>query len=337
MAAPPGLSGQTVSSVSGAVTCPNCVISMDTVMTLGGLYDEGAEAILWNSRVAVDSRGRILVTRLLLSEIFVFAATGRLLRTVGREGQGPGEYQGITHINVGPRYIHVFDGTGRTILDHDFGFVASTRLSGRVHQSFVTESGEVVWMDNLQSPASAAHPLHLLSTSGDIRSYGGDDGSVHRGYVASSVVTGAEDTLWSLDRASTRITRWNLQPEPRVAEAWNRTVEEWERHDRGTWPAPRIIDVMRDELGLWIAWNAPDPNRPPGGAVNINTEPYQTIFDGWLDLVDPSTGKTIARYHGDDGTIGFAAGSRLFIAFHETEAGVPYIHLLNPRLSRTDP
>lgn len=338
----PGVSGQKAAPVSGAVTCADCRIVMDTVVTLGGLYTEGAEAISWTSEVAVDPRGRILVVTFGYPEVFVFDGAGRFLRTVGQEGEGPGEYgRLISHINVGPRYIHVFEShTGRTLLDHDFGFVRRDRFPGQVHQSFVTESDEVVFMGSLPSPASAGHTLHLVNPSADIRSHGVDDDEVYRGYMASYVVTGTADTLWSLDMGSTRITRWDLLPEPRVAEIWDRTVDEWERHDRGSdrrpvWPRPRIIDVMRDGHGLWIAWNAPDPNVPPLGGILINTEPHQTLYDGWVDLVDPTSGKTIARYDGDDSLLGFAGGSRYLVAFHETEAGVPYIRLLDPRLSRS--
>ncbi len=339
--ASPGLSGQNVTSVSGAVTCADCLITMDTVVTLGGLDSEGAEAISWTSRIAVEPLGRILVAQLRHSEIFVFDRAGRFLRTVGRKGEGPGEYRSISGINAGPRYVHVFEyHGGRTLLSHDFGFVRRDRFPGQWLRSFVTESDDVVLMGDMPSPASAGHPLHLVSPSGDIRSYGLGDGSVHLGHVASSVVTGVADTLWSLERGSTRITRWNLLPQPRVAEAWDRTVDEWERHERGSgpgnavWPRPTVVDVMRDGQGLWIVWNAPDPDRPPGGGILVNTEPHQTLFDGWLDLVDPATGETVARYHGDDSLLGFAGGSRYLVAYRETEAGVPYIRLLDPTLSR---
>lgn len=337
----PDLHSQTVVSLSGAVTCADCKITMDTVVTLGGLYDQGAEVISWGAEVAIDPSGRILVAARRSAEIFVFDSVGQLLRTVGRRGQGPGEYQRISHINVGPQYVHVFEyNTGRTLLDHDFGFVRKDRFPGQFLQSHVTETEEVVVAGNLPSLAAAGHLLHLVSPSGGIRSYGADEESVYRGHVAPSVVTGTADTVWSLDMGSTRITRWDLLPQPRVAEVWDRTVEEWERHPRGSgpdnyvWPRPTVIDIMRDARGLWIAWQAPDPNRPPGGGHIINTEPHQTIFDGWVDLVDPSTGETIARYHGDDSLLGFAVGARYLVAYRETEAGVPYIRLLDPKLSR---
>ena len=50
-------------------------------------------------------------------------------------------------------------------------------------------------------------------------------------------------------------------------------------------------------------------------------------------MLDPETGLTIARRHTDGYLLGFAKGSRYVVAYHETDEGVPYLHLLEPKLS----
>ena len=50
--------------------------------------------------------------------------------------------------------------------------------------------------------------------------------------------------------------------------------------------------------------------------------------------MNPATGETLARYFDKGMFLGFASGSRYLVAYHETDAGVPYIHRLEPRLSR---
>ncbi|HEU0015948.1 MAG TPA: 6-bladed beta-propeller [Longimicrobium sp.] len=50
----------------------------------------------------VDSRGRIFVADLAAPEVTVLAPDGRLERTVGRRGSGPGEFQGISSVQVLP-------------------------------------------------------------------------------------------------------------------------------------------------------------------------------------------------------------------------------------------
>ena len=69
------------------------------------------------------------------------------------------------------------------------------------------------------------------------------------------------------------------------------------------------------------------------GRIGVGAPP-QVWLDGWVDLLDPSTGHTIARLQHDDHLRGFANGSRYIVAYRETEAGVPYMSLLNPRLVR---
>ena len=58
--------------------------------------------------------------------------------------------------------------------------------------------------------------------------------------------------------------------------------------------------------------------------------PWHTIFDGVLDLIDPGTGRTLARYRSDLSLPGFVYGSDMVIAYEETQEGVPRLHLLRP-------
>ena len=103
------LSAQTPTPVPGEVTCADCVITLDTIATIGGWEDAGLHVITPFSQVAVDRRGRILVTHLSYPEISVFSPEGDYVGTVGRGGTADGEYEAIAHVNVGGRYIHVFE------------------------------------------------------------------------------------------------------------------------------------------------------------------------------------------------------------------------------------
>lgn len=230
-AAAPSLSAQEPVRVSGEVTCDDCVITLDTILTIGGLEGPGLHVVSYFSLAAVDRRGRVLVMDPTQPDFSVFDSTGAFVRSVGRFGGGPGEYESLSLIDVGPRYIHVFDyEKSRTLLDHDF---------------------EVVRVDRL--------------------------------------------------------------------------------------PANVFRAAMVDPDGLWIVWQTPDPEwtdrRSQGG---LPTEPWDRILDGWIDLVDPDTGATLARHRTDGILLGFAQGSRYVLGYHETEAGVPYLHLLRPELSTRD-
>ena len=213
----PSLQAQEPIRVSTDVVCAECVITIDTVLTLGGLDGEGMEAIHETLTIVVDARERILIANALHPRIYVFDMAGRFLRTVGRRGEGPGEYSMmISHINAGPRYIHVFEvHSGRTLLDHDFEFVRRDRFPGQVHHSFVMDSEVVAFAAGIPSPAAVGHKLHLLAPSGEMESFGGSDSGYRTREFAGAIVTGDGVSLWNIEWLSTRVTRWDLRGCPR--------------------------------------------------------------------------------------------------------------------------
>ncbi len=334
------LSAQTPTPVSGEVSCADCVITLDTIATIGGWEDAGLHVITPFSQVAVDRRGRILVTHLRYPEISVFTPEGDYAGTVGRGGAADGEYEAIAHVNVGGRYIHVFEfQRGRTVLDHDFEVVRTDRSIPQVLSSVVTDTDDVAFALHVPGATGVAHQRLVLDMMGRTVSFGGAE-PVRRGpQMQRFVVAGDEDTFWAVRQRANRIVRWYLGPEPAIARVFDRTVDAFERDnptDR-SWPRSLNVGALLDDNGLWIAWQTPDaewterisPGEP------IPEVPWQTVLDGWLDLVDPSTGRTIARYQGDDALLGFAHGSRYLVSYHEPRAGGAYIHLLEPSITRS--
>lgn len=332
-AASTGLSAQDTINVTGEITCPACEITLDTILTISGpeLLVDGAPG------VTVDRRGRIHIAAPLQPEVLVFDSTGAFVRTVGRGGEGPGEYLFVSHTNVGPNYIHVFDPSrGRTLLDQDFEFVRIDRFDGRHVHSYVTESEDVIFSGDVFSEASAGHNLHILSPSGEMSSFGGS--GVFRGQTLAGTHSVAADsrTVWVVESSPNRITRWDLVPEPGIAVVYNRFVDEFDQRITGphVYPDARNASSLLDDDGLWILWSAHDPEYTPRRGGGLPTEPPQDVRDSWLDLVDPETGLTLARHHSDGSAHLFAYGSRYVVFYHETDAGEPYIILMEPHLTR---
>lgn len=332
------LSAQDVVPVSGEVSCADCVITMDTIVTIGGLDGPGLHEVTQFAHIAVDHRGRILITSS-ETEISVFDSTGKFLRTVGRRGQGPGEYRAISHIGVGARYIHIFDHqAGRTMLDHDFTVIRTDRFPGQVLSAAVLGNDDVAFTVPTSGPVG--HKLYVLRPSGQFQAYG-DDGKEYPPTTTAwtsqeSTVTGNAETVWAVRYHTNRIVRWNLGPVARVGSAFDRHIVEFgdgEPHERS---ASMNNAVMADNEGLWINWHSPDPEwtEREGSGNEMPSEPLREVVDGWLDLVDPETGRTIARRRFDGVFPGFAENSRYLVAYHETDGGVPFLHFLEPRLSR---
>ena len=335
--------GQPVIEVSGEVSCAECRIVVDTVVTLGGLDSPGAHLVGYDSQIAVDQRGQLLVSSI-RPVIAVFDSTGTFVREIGGNGEGPGEYVAITHVNVGPQFIHVFDpDRGRTLLDADHRFVRLDRFPNEINQVATTESGTVVFGGDLLASESIGHYLHLLDVHGELRSYGWD-GSESSARAPRHYGVEANDSLaWLIESPSGRIEEWALLPEPNLKRIVNRYVEELEREKLPLSPEFRApgasaFAVRFDEHGLWVLWVTPDlgwtrrTNDPRVMDRWDREATPQAIADGVLDLVDPETMRTLARYRSDLPLHGFAQGSDMILAYEETEEGVPWLHLLRPRL-----
>ncbi len=337
------LTAQEREVVSGEVTCQSCRITLDTVATIGGLDGPGLHVVFRYSRVAVDRHGRIIVSDIRQPEFSVFEPDGTFLRTVGQLGDGPGEYYHIDWVNVGPRYIHVFDHRrGRTMLDNDFNVVRTDRYPGQPIDTYVTDSDDVVFSANVPTPTAVGYRLHVLTPSGEMSSFGGE-GGVYRGPSSTSYKLAGDgvDTLWTVRADANFLSRWSLGSTPRLTNEFERRVKVFDDDapDGNTFPSSRNRGLMLDADGLWLVWTTPDPDwtqRSAAGSPSAEAPP-RLQHDGWVDLIDPATGLTIARHRTDGYLLGFAQGSRYVVAYHETDEGVPYLHLLDPKLSVPPP
>lgn len=329
---------QEVITVPDAVSCPRCVISLERVVTLDGRTGPGAQYVSDEPIVAIDRRGRVLVSRIALpmaTEIAVFDSTGSFLRTVGRSGDGPGEYRSIVHINVDEEHIHVFDllSRRRTLLDHDFEVVATHRVRGQVMSSVVLSREEILFFANVPLPAQVARPLHILNLAGELESFG-EDGSVYRGYTSRLVVGGSAARLWSLEGMTNRLVEWDVRSR-RPVRIIERRVDWFDREPRDTWPTTGITSIREDAAGLWIVGVGPDSRWTERRRVEAGGPfpdvPRQDVIDGWLELVDPGTGRTIARTRVDHGML-WVPGSDLLAVLREDDLGFPHVDLVRARL-----
>jgi len=88
------------------------------------------------TNVTTDSRGQVLVLES-RTGISVYDSTGRYIKTIGRKGNGPGEFQHVESVAFGsPNMLSVFDVLRRVIIsmDHDGAFLQEKpvfRLNGR--------------------------------------------------------------------------------------------------------------------------------------------------------------------------------------------------------------
>lgn len=91
----------------------NGLADLQLVETLRIGEEENADDIIFggiSGLIAVDGTGRIFVGEGQDPKVYVFAANGELLEVVGRQGEGPGEFNGLQEVHAGPGdSLYVFD------------------------------------------------------------------------------------------------------------------------------------------------------------------------------------------------------------------------------------
>jgi len=95
-------------------------IRLSEELSIGQSKETGNGPILRNvpisSSVDVDKDGNIYVLDWKARQILVFNSEGRYLRSIGRKGQGPGEFQGVAAIKILPaNELAVYDSTNRRL------------------------------------------------------------------------------------------------------------------------------------------------------------------------------------------------------------------------------
>ena len=235
--------------------------------------------------------------------------------------------------------LHVVSRFARVAVDrlYDFNVVRTDRYPGQPITTFVMDSDDVVFNADVGMPTAVGHKFHVLTPSGEMKSFGGE-GGVYRGPSSTFYkLTGdGVNTLWTIRSDANILGRWSIGSKPMLTMELERRVKAFDDHapDGNTFPSSWNRGLMLDPVGLWLAWTTPDPDwtqRSPAGTPGAEAPP-RLEHDGWVDLIDPGTGLTIARHWNDGHLLGFAQGSRYVVAYHETDEGVPYLHLLEPRL-----
>jgi sugar lactone lactonase YvrE len=106
-----------VHNTKGGVWGDNPKVAIELVRTIGNVDTED-ENLAFSSPLdmAVDAAGNIFILDSGNQRIQVFGADGKYLRTIGRRGQGPGEFESLSSIAVDPKgNLHVLDGAQKRI------------------------------------------------------------------------------------------------------------------------------------------------------------------------------------------------------------------------------
>ena len=280
-------------------SCADCRIVLEELFVLGGDSDgEGLVDVF--SKLAPDSRGRLYMAPTANpGEILVYDTAGALVSRLGRRGKGPGEYEGIHLIVVGPGdTLHVVDRNlaRRTVLSPDHEVVRTHPLPGsNIYDVVVNEDGSLLVQTMLMSRDAIGLPIQLVDPAGKVtRSFGSTrpEYSRERPWERYRALTSAGDgRVWSAYHHQYQIELWG--PAGTLVRALRRDVPwftPWETYEP---PIPTLRSIRQDEEGLlWVLIPVPDPNAPE--EVGPGSHPPDAVWDTVIEVIDPAAGTLVA-------------------------------------------
>ncbi|WP_419164596.1 6-bladed beta-propeller [Candidatus Palauibacter sp.] len=300
------------------VTCPVCTVRLTERVRLGDTEGPGAIDFLGgHSFSAVDSRGRIYLRGYFSTEIKVYEADGAFRKTIGREGEGPGEFRGINGVVVGSAdSLLVLDRLGMrmSVFSPDHEFVRSVPLEilpqgidpiivpWNTDHFYITSDMERV-------PGLGGLPIHEVDREGKIaHSFGSGNDEVPPSapYSETRVIAdGGEGTLWVGRVAHYWIQRQSpTSPEPieeiRREADWFPEPSEAELRSGGHGvgrPPPLLSDILEYDGLLWVLTWPVDPDWARAGP---DLEDERLRYDSTIEVIDLEAKRVVARARFDE-------------------------------------
>lgn len=302
-------------SIPDRVTCPRCEIRVAPVLVLGDTSGLG-ELPQPARQVLLDDRGRYFVSFASQAGPLVFNSRGRIQGSIGRAGDGPGEFRTMLIASAARDTAWVFDGVNARLsaMRYDgttWKFATSWQRPGMPIVPFAVErlpTGTLVMNGMIATPERIGFPLHAVDTTGAIRSFGSSTPAVRPGAPALGI-----RKLWPASGGGVwvaHVTRFQLErydAASHLTGQWSRAVDWFIPHDGSRQlgpaeppPSPRLSAIAEDAQGLvWVLASVPDPryreafapNMSPGRIDIVNRD---LLSDTVIEVYDLRAGTLVA-------------------------------------------
>jgi hypothetical protein len=269
-----------------------------------------------------DARGRIIVAFSSVATTHLpkaYDASGRFLRQIGAEGEGPGEFRRGELLTLGGNdSIFVIDKQlgRRSDFRPDFTFVKSLLMLPRVDAAVRLRTGDWVLNTEVNDRERVGRSFHLFGADGGHRrSFGNPVGRIDPNPDLSKKIRrmwpARDGGFWSVPwthkyviehwTASGTKTR-SIEP----SSSWFVPYESLGdvRTTPTQAPVGRVTALFEDEAGLvWIVGHAADAKWSTGlgPAQRAEGQSYHPVvdrskvFDGIIEVFDPRSGTLLAR------------------------------------------
>ena len=118
---------------------------------------------------------KIIIRDNLTSKVVLFSDDGKYLRNIGNAGRGPGEYTGLTEIDVDVdnNYIFILDNTAKKIITYDLQGNLINELTLKIHTTPFSfqYAGQGKFLVSLNPLFKKSHALVLIDSKGRVVKY----------------------------------------------------------------------------------------------------------------------------------------------------------------------
>lgn len=338
--------------VPSTPSCATCEIAVQEAFTIGVGEDDGALSTRPEVVLRLSS-GNILVAGMGGSEGVprLYGSRGRYLRTLGRSGAGPGEFNRVQAGFVDSDSVFLFDiGNARlSVLSPDLRVVRYAPTPRRVYAAVPTVGGFAVSAD-FHDADRVGFPLHLFERSGAYSARIGDkaEAVILGGGTRSRHLSSARDGgFWALPAYGEYVlrrfdSRGLLLRELVVESDWYSGGFPLRPLSPDALPQTIIYAVREDRFGrLWVIARVGDARwreglgpvtRVEGRNIAQVLDP-ERVYDGIIEVVDPATARVLARRRFDY-LPSHLLSDDLAASYSITADGEPMLRILSIALRR---
>ncbi|MEX2609452.1 MAG: hypothetical protein WEA24_05860 [Gemmatimonadota bacterium] len=324
--------------------CATCRVTLDTLLVVSDEAMPGAFGI--GPQVTRDPIGRWYVTSYGAGQVFVLGPDGQHVATIGRSGEGPGEFRTISELAWVNGHLLAYDYRllRRSHFDSTFQYVQGDPLPASFSSIEHFQNGTSAVAVHIATPDLVGYTIHLLDSDGASRHALGYTGDVVRPDQSANTMRRrlgleGDSVIWSAPLFKYRLEAYALDGSLR--RVLTRDVD-WFPESSGSSMYPErppagLTDIHFDDRAgiLWALAQAQDPDwTPPPRPGPATQEKSNSAYDSVVEAIDVQTGEALAHIRLPDMMWGFSDQGFISHIETDTEAGVVWLRVVSPTLRR---
>jgi hypothetical protein len=286
--------------------CAQCSVKFTRILTLTGSPDV---ALSHSTRVVRSGTHYVAGPTYAPGTLLVYDTTGKVVKSFGRHGSGPGEINGRSYrLMVGPGdTVHVVD-LKRWIIFRpgDYQFVRSFAVPGLATHVGVAPNGDAIISYQAFGQGLGRAVIERLNPLTGARKDSLDTGPPSEDLLGNVRVLYADATgVWfsPLSREEISVVTYDGRSVIwRRESGWfpaSNVIKQGEPfYDR---PSPRVAGLRTTDRHIWLFANVADKDWKPLArsagheAVKVQGADPSAVFDGVVEVVERSTGRVVVR------------------------------------------